>query len=165
MLDLTDFGVWNDSLGRDVGDIILQAVAAALEGTARRGKDGARIGGDSFAILVQDRTPRAGDGSLSRRAESEAGRAHPAQRLGDRHQVPGRLHGREAGLTCRYSAQLLEQADIALRRARQSRHATSGAVPAGMNEDLVQRLAAEGLVREALVTMHCIASSTSRSFR
>jgi diguanylate cyclase (GGDEF)-like protein len=56
LVDLDDFKTVNDSLGHDVGDDLLIAVAAVLRDTA--GADGlpVRLGGDEFALLVAEPT-------------------------------------------------------------------------------------------------------------
>jgi|SRR5690554_6703177 len=52
LLDLNKFKAVNDTYGHDVGDILLQAVAARIQ-HATRGQDAvARLGGDEYAILL-----------------------------------------------------------------------------------------------------------------
>ncbi|GIH12393.1 putative bifunctional diguanylate cyclase/phosphodiesterase [Rugosimonospora africana] len=56
-LDLDDFKVVNDTLGHDLGDRLLAAIAARLEvAVSRLGHFVARIGGDEFVVLVSDST-------------------------------------------------------------------------------------------------------------
>jgi diguanylate cyclase (GGDEF)-like protein/PAS domain S-box-containing protein len=53
-LDLNRFKVINDTLGHEVGDLLLKNVAARLVTCIRTGDTVAHFGGDKFAILLED---------------------------------------------------------------------------------------------------------------
>jgi len=53
-IDLDDFKSVNDSLGHDVGDLLLKTIAERLENTCRDIDFIARLGGDEFCVLVEE---------------------------------------------------------------------------------------------------------------
>ena len=54
MLDLDNFKDVNDTLGHDVGDLLLKAATERLSAALRKGDTVARFGGDEFVLILPD---------------------------------------------------------------------------------------------------------------
>ncbi|MBX3629568.1 MAG: diguanylate cyclase [Nitrosomonas sp.] len=55
LIDIDYFKRINDSHGHAAGDVVLKAVAASIQNTARKGDFFCRIGGEEFLIICQDK--------------------------------------------------------------------------------------------------------------
>lgn len=132
-LDLDDFEGVNDTLGHVVGDALLQAVGARLVATLSAGHTIARIGGDEFAVLIED---------------AEAAIAvDAAERVIESLRAPFEIDGRERFATASVgvavgddAAELLRSADVAMYRAKSSGKAQYVIYASRMEIDIVGRL-------------------------
>jgi diguanylate cyclase (GGDEF)-like protein len=70
LIDLDGFKAINDTLGHGAGDDVLRLTGAALSEPWLRGAQAARIGGDEFALIVEDAALIADLGGLRERIEA-----------------------------------------------------------------------------------------------
>ena len=117
-LDLDGFKQINDSLGHDVGDMLLTMVADRLEAAVRQEDTVARMGGDEFVIGLWGINDAAGVASLASKV---------IQALSQ----PYRIQGREVSMTASVGVSmypmhgeevetLMKNADLALYEAKHS---------------------------------------------
>jgi diguanylate cyclase (GGDEF)-like protein len=66
-IDLDNFKAINDTLGHGVGDELLQAVAARLDGVVRAADALGRLGGDEFVVISEDLSIAAGAELIAQR--------------------------------------------------------------------------------------------------
>lgn len=148
--DLDQFKRVNDTLGHDVGDALLVAVADRIESQVRAGDTVARLGGDEFVIVLEGLRPHfaAEDARASAAALIEA----------INRPIPAGGHtisiGASIGVTVHRPDEsvkdLLRDADVALFTAK-SRGRNRAAVYDGAMRAIAQhRFAMDALVRTAL---------------
>jgi len=146
-LDLDAFKTINDSLGHAAGDRVLAALAERLRGALRPSDTIARIGGDEFAVLLEDTGTVDG--------------ARIAQRIGEALESPFVIDGHNAftqasigvatGNPGEHTADdLIRNADLAMYRAKAQGKAGYVVFESGMHLAVVERLQFEAALRQAL---------------
>jgi diguanylate cyclase (GGDEF)-like protein/PAS domain S-box-containing protein len=150
-LDLDDFKTINDTLGHMAGDQLLVEVANRLRTVLRPADTAARMGGDEFAVLVEDIREGLDAGAV-------------AQRILDALSVPFTLDGTSVTIaasigiaqasdehTCSISADdLLRNADVAMYAAKSQGKARFELFDPAMHERLVKRLEMRTALQRAL---------------
>jgi diguanylate cyclase (GGDEF)-like protein/PAS domain S-box-containing protein len=146
-LDLDRFKLVNDSLGHQVGDRLLIAVARRLESTLRPPDTVARLGGDEFTILL--------DG-VSDVHEASA----IAERVQQTLRTPFTIDARELHLDASMGIALagtdaapetvLRDADVAMYRAKAAGKGRHAVFDARMHEQVMRRLDMESELRRAV---------------
>jgi diguanylate cyclase len=115
-IDLDKFKSVNDTLGHDVGDQLLQEVAARLSDSIRCGDTACRYGGDEFLILLTE-------------IEGEAGVISVMEKIQARLSIPYLLEGHTVSISASIGTviyendgqnytDLIKQADSAMYRAK-----------------------------------------------
>lgn len=147
-LDLDRFKVINDSLGHNIGDQLLQAVAARLQACVRDSDTVARLGGDEFTILL----PR-----LLRSQDV----APVANKIIEAVRYPFHIEGREFFITTSIGISvypedgsdaetLIKNADTAMYQAKELGRDNYQLFNAFVNAKALQRIALEHGLRKAL---------------
>ncbi len=152
-IDLDNFKTLNDTMGHDVGDLLLQQVALRLKEGVREGDTVARLGGDEFVVILEDMS---GD-TAAAVAQAEAA----AEKILSLLNRPYLLSGSEyrntpsigATLFCEQHQsmeELLKQADIAMYQAKKAGRNTIRFFDPKMQEAINTRAALENELRHAL---------------
>ena len=147
-LDLDRFKVINDSLGHNIGDQLLQAVAARVQACVRESDTVARLGGDEFTVLLPH----------LQRSEDAAPIAH---KIIEAIRHPFHLEGREFFTTTSIgislfpedgtdAEELIKNADTAMYQAKELGRDNYQLFNAHVNAKALQRIALEHGLRKCL---------------
>jgi len=149
-LDLDRFKVINDSLGHNIGDQLLQAVAARVQACVRDSDTVARLGGDEFTVLL----PR-----LHRSDDA----APVASKIIEAIRYPFHIEGREFFITTSIgislfpedgtdAESLIKNADTAMYQAKEVGRDNYQLFNALVNANALQRIALEHGLRKAMTS-------------
>ncbi|HUP68243.1 MAG TPA: EAL domain-containing protein [Acidimicrobiales bacterium] len=147
-MDLDRFKMVNDSLGHDVGDELLAAVAQRLNECLRPGDTLARYGGDEFTVLLE-------------RLKSDADAIDVAERLLRSLAAPFILQEREVFVSASIGVSFtkepmaeegdpLREADLAMYRAKERGKGRWEVFETEMNAEAMRRLELETELRQAI---------------
>ena len=152
-LDLDNFKLLNDTMGHDVGDLLLREVARRLRRALREGDHLARLGGDEFVIVLEN---------LGASPDEATVEVHAVGRkildvLGEPFELAGRqcASSPSIGVTLFDGAPtsidaLLRQADLAMYRAKEEGRNTLRFFDPGMQAAVDRQAALSDALRTGL---------------
>ena len=152
-LDLDNFKLLNDTMGHDVGDLLLREVARRLRRALREGDHLARLGGDEFVIVLEN---------LGASPDEATAEVHAVGRkildvLGEPFELAGRqcASSPSIGVTLFDGAPtsidaLLRQADLAMYRAKEEGRNTLRFFDPGMQAAVDRQAALSAALRTGL---------------
>ncbi len=152
-IDLDNFKDLNDTLGHDIGDLLLQQVAQRLASCVREGDTVARLGGDEFVVMLEDLSEKDIEAAAQTEAIGEkilASLNQPYQlAMHETHNTPS------IGATLFNEHQqsieaLFKQADIAMYQAKSSGRNSLRFFDQQMQDIITTRVALEDDLRKAL---------------
>lgn len=122
-LDLDDFKTLNDTLGHDVGDLLLQQVARRVKSCVREVDTVARLGGDEFVVMLLDLSADAAEAARQTRLVGDnilRAMTNPYELQGHTYQSSCSLGATMFGPVQQSAADLLKQADIAMYQVKKA---------------------------------------------
>jgi len=147
-IDLDDFKTVNDSLGHGEGDLLLVAAADRLSEAIRAGDTIARMGGDEFAVLVEDASGDETPVDIARRLLAIL--EPPFDRAGKELFVRASVGVAVASSPGHTADDLLRNADIAMYTAKTNGKNRIEVFTPSMHEAAVARLGLKGDLVRAL---------------
>ncbi len=152
-IDLDNFKTLNDTLGHDIGDLLLEQVAARLTTCVREGDTVARLGGDEFVVMLEDLS----ENLLEAAEQTEFVGNKILATLNQPYQLGKHLHHSTPSIGASLFIDhtqpienLLKQADIAMYQAKKAGRNTLRFFDPQMQESINIRAALEGDLRKAL---------------
>ena len=147
-IDLDGFKLVNDTLGHDVGDMLLKEAAKRLGTCVRTGDTVARLGGDEFTVIMPNMADAKDAHLVAQRVLDSLGRAF----LLGGHEV---FVSGSIGITiypddAKDSQDLLKNADAAMYRAKEEGKANYQFFTSDMNEEVKERLVVKNGLSKAL---------------
>jgi diguanylate cyclase (GGDEF)-like protein len=148
-IDVDNFKSINDTLGHGVGDELLRAVAARLEGVVRHVDALGRLGGDEFVVIAEELSLAAGPELVAERLLDALKHPFKLGADGEARLTVTASIGIAAGQ--RTSAEeLLRDADIAMYRAKWDGKNRYAVFETGMQDTVANRMELDMDLREAL---------------
>ncbi|TNF67546.1 MAG: bifunctional diguanylate cyclase/phosphodiesterase [Gammaproteobacteria bacterium] len=147
-IDLDKFKNVNDTLGHQIGDLLLKQVALRLKKSLRKGDFVARIGGDEFAVILHEIKSTHAAGIVAWKITQELNKPYDL----DGHSA---TIGASIGISCfpmiaDNETDLIKNADIAMYRAKTSSEINYTYATTNLHKDHIQQLTIEQQLKQAL---------------
>ena len=158
-LDLDHFKDLNDTLGHEVGDELLQAVAQRLLANVRVADTVARLGGDEFVVMLSDLSTSTQEAAaLAQRIGEKIlrGLSEPYVLRGHTHQGAASIGATLFGASAQSASELLRQADIAMYQVKARRGNALCFFDPKMQTAINDRAQLETDLRQALITQQLV---------
>jgi diguanylate cyclase (GGDEF)-like protein len=149
-IDLDSFKDINDTLGHRVGDRLLRAVAARLEGVLREADTLGRLGGDEFVVVAEGTSLAAGPELIAERMLKALEQPFELEDGAGSRMVVTASVGVAVGEPRKTAEELLREADIAMYRAKWEGRNRFVVFRSEMQEAVQSRLELEMDLRDAL---------------
>ena len=159
LLDLDHFKDLNDTLGHEVGDELLQAVAQRLLANVRVADTVARLGGDEFVVMLSDLSTSTQEAAaLAQRIGEKIlrGLSEPYVLRGHTHQGAASIGATLFGASAQSASELLRQADIAMYQVKARRGNALCFFDPKMQTAINDRAQLETDLRQALITQQLV---------
>jgi diguanylate cyclase (GGDEF)-like protein len=151
-LDLDNFKTLNDTLGHDIGDLLLIQVAQRLEASVREGDTVARLGGDEFVVMLEDLSEQPFEAAAQAEyvGEKILSALNKPYLLGKHQYANTPSIGASLFNDLLAPEELMKQADIAMYQAKQAGRNTLRFFDPKMQESINVRAALEDALHNAL---------------
>lgn len=152
-IDLDNFKMLNDTLGHDIGDLLLQHVGHRLVSCVREGDTVARLGGDEFVVMLEDLSKN----TLEAAAQAEVIGEKILALLNQPYKLAAYEHHNSPSIGAtlfhghqQSTEELMKQADIAMYQAKNAGRNTLRFFDPQMQIAITARAALEEELRKAL---------------
>ena len=152
-IDLDNFKTLNDTLGHDMGDLLLQQVAKRLTACMREGDTVARLGGDEFVVLLVDISSNLLESVAASKSIGEkilATFAQPYKLAGADYQVTPSIGITQFQGIKDSTDELLKHADLAMYQAKAAGRNTLRFFDPAMQATITARVAMETDIRQGI---------------
>ena len=153
-IDLDNFKTLNDTLGHDMGDLLLQQVAQRLQTCVREGDTVSRLGGDEFIVMLDDLSEESIEAAEQTESVGEkiiAELNHPYQLDVHEYRSTPSIGATLFGRHQQSADELMKQADIAMYQAKKAGRNTLRFFDPHMQDTINERAILEDELHAALV--------------